>query len=86
MILNANYWHLPIMGQTFGPEFKVRPVEAGLMKTISSVVTYDVLDTSYQSWVPSLLGKDQAVKYQLRPVACENAPSQLLKEKNWWIL
>lgn len=81
-ILNALYWHLPQLGETTEVHLKQRQVEARLMQTIGQVVTYDVLDTTYQSWVPSLLGKDNAVKYQFRPVACEptsDAPTTELK-------
>lgn len=75
--LDDNYLHLS------GQEGKKRPREAALMKKLGALNIYDPTATSYQSWVPSLLGKN-AVKYQINP--CDDlvdaTDSSILDELN----
>ncbi len=80
-ILNDNYFNIPEAGQNPEPGVRVRADELKLTSIFRTVQTHDVLHSSYQSWVPSLLGPDQAVKYQFRPVACEGEAANILKDK-----
>ncbi len=64
--LNKIYFHL---GPQYAndPKLVKRPLEAALMGKLNSTVIFAPLSEKYQSWVPSLLGEDKAVKYQFRP-------------------